>query len=221
MSVSVIGMKEVLGLLKQVPKQSKFAMAKAINETAKEVQKVTEKRVLPSAFDHLRSRGKPWYKPGNKLGFNIRPWARKDKLEARVGSAAPWLSLHEEGGTKRTSGSLAIPQAELKSKPELVRRAIRPKRIAAKLRSQKRMKVKAGSVRPLTRKRQPITQMPSGQKGLFVRMPNGRIRALYLFEKSARIRKKLGWYAMADKTVEKELPRNFNREFVKAMASAK
>lgn len=221
MSVKVQGMKEVLGMLKQVPKQSKFAMAKAINETAKDVQKVTEKRVLPGAFDHLRSRGKPWYKPGNRLGFNIRPWARKDKLMARVGSAAPWLSLHEEGGTKRASGSLAIPQPELKAKPELVRRAIRPKRIAAKLRNQKRMKVKAGSVRPLKRNGRLVTEMPSGQKGLFVRLPNGRIRALYLFEKSARIKKRLGWYDMADRTVGSELPRNFNREFVRAMASAK
>lgn len=217
MSVQIIGMERALKAVRNVDKQARFAMSRAINTTALAVQR-NSKDVLDDAFDHVRGR---WWKPKQRYGFNIRPFARKDRLYAVVGTAAPWVALHEKGGIKRAAGSLAIPQKELKTKPEKVRRVIRPQRIAQKLKNQKRLKVKGGSARPLKKRDGSlITKMPSGQRGLFVRIGD-RVRALYLFEREARIRKRLNWVRDSRKVVDRMLDREFSKEFKRAMATAR
>ena len=109
-----------------LPKQTRFATAMAINQTAKEVQSLALGKLLPGAFT-LRARGRPWQAPGQKYGFNIRPRATREKLEATIGSQADWLKEQEAGGTKTGRGHrVAIPSTLLKPKPALMRRELKP-----------------------------------------------------------------------------------------------
>jgi hypothetical protein len=108
-SLEIKGLDKLLRGLEKLPGNARFALSKALNATARDVQQHTVNKLLPEKFT-LRSRGAPWQRPGNKLGFNIS-FAKKDKLESRIGSEADWLKLQEEGGTKRprTGKNVAIP----------------------------------------------------------------------------------------------------------------
>ena len=83
----LVGADKVIKMLKELPRETRKAASGAINETLKEVQEVTGNQILPDAFT-LRGRGKQWWEPGQKFGFNIRPYSNPDTLEGKLGSQA-------------------------------------------------------------------------------------------------------------------------------------
>ncbi len=129
--VSIKGAPEAFKALQNAAKQVRFATAQAANDTAKEVQAFTVNDLLPQKFT-LRSKGTPWQKPGNKLGFNIK-FANKETLTSTIGSQADFLKLQEEGGTKKTSGRIAVPTSFWKKREEIMRKEKKPRAIAGEL----------------------------------------------------------------------------------------
>lgn len=128
MNVEVKGLDFALEKLKRLPGATRIAAARAANDTAIDAQKFTVQKLLPSKFT-LRGRGKKWFEPGNKLGFNIK-FAKPELPEARLGSQADFLDLQEHGGQKSGHGHrVAIPSSEYKPKPELMRRDMKPRAI--------------------------------------------------------------------------------------------
>jgi hypothetical protein len=106
----------------------RYASARAMNDLVKDVQQETMNRILPDKFT-LRAKGAPWYRPGNRFGFNGK-FATKENLSASVGSQADWLKLQEEGGTKQKPGHrLAIPSTDWKPKADIMAREKKPRAI--------------------------------------------------------------------------------------------
>ena len=74
--------------------QIPFATAKALTDTAKDVQ--TEVlRTLPFKFKLRTS----WFQPGNKYGFRVKS-ATKQNLQAVIYTDALWMNLQEQGAIK-------------------------------------------------------------------------------------------------------------------------
>jgi len=132
-SIQVIGLDQAMAGVRNLPKQAKFALTQAVNETAKAVQTHTVSNLLPSRFT-LRAKGAPWQKPGTRMGFNIK-FAKRSQAqpEAIIGSRADWLTLQEQGGIKDTANSVAIPTTFHKARQEVLARNKRPKAIARKM----------------------------------------------------------------------------------------
>jgi hypothetical protein len=137
-TLQVKGLEQALAGVKNAPRQVQFATTVAINETAKIVQQHTITRLLPEKFT-LRSRGSPWFRPGTRMGFNIRFAKQKDpEPTAIIGSRADWLSLQEEGGVKDRPTTIAIPTTFHKKREEILARNKRPKAIARLMRRKRR-----------------------------------------------------------------------------------
>jgi hypothetical protein len=127
-AIETKGFDKAYKFFEKLPGDVRFATSRAINDIAVEVQKETVNHVLPDKFT-LRSKGAPWFKPGNRFGFNAK-FSSKDNLQATVGSQADWLKLQEEGGTKQIAGHrLAIPSTEWKPKPEIMAANKKPRAI--------------------------------------------------------------------------------------------
>lgn len=174
----LVGADKVIKMLKELPRETRKAASGAINETLKEVQEVTGNQILPDAFT-LRGRGKQWWEPGQKFGFNIRPYSNPDTLEGKLGSQADWLKLQEHGGTKQVDGHrLAIPSETHKPKAEILPSRKRPSRLLAR----KSSGVFKGDVRGFAGVFQ---RLGSGLKLLFALRPSARITPVLNFEKQA------------------------------------
>lgn len=119
---------EVMTSAKRFFGNVRYASSRAMNDLARDIQKETQDRILPDKFT-LRSKGAPWYRHGNRFGFNAK-FASKDNLSASVGSQADWLKLQEEGGTKQISGHrLAIPTTDWKPTRDMMTREKKPRAI--------------------------------------------------------------------------------------------
>lgn len=128
-SASLTGFDKAFKLVTELPKRTRYAASGAINDTLKDVQTETADRILPHAFT-LRGRGKQWWEPGQKFGFNIRPYSNPNTLVGVMGSQADWLKLQEHGGTKKVEEHrLAIPAADYKPHSAIMARAIKPRTI--------------------------------------------------------------------------------------------
>lgn len=177
--VAITGLRETIGTLREAQRQVPFASSQACNDTAKDVQTWTIRDRLPQAFT-LRARGAPWWKPGTRMGFNIK-FASKAKPEAVLGSQADWMKLQEEGGTKRRDGRLAIPSTEWKPKQAVMERGKKPKRVL-------KSKVAYG--------RKAFVAKPGGKlkPGIYVRTgQERRIQRLFTLTESAHIDPVLHW----------------------------
>ena len=203
MSVEVQGLGGVIKRITDLGKQARFAAAQACNDTAKEAQTFTTGTLLPEKFT-LRSRGAPWFKPGTRMGFNIK-FANKETLEATMGSAADWLKLQEEGGTKKRSGRLAIPTLDLKPKAAVLSRSRKPKRLLAQ---------KKGFV---------IKLKKSGEAAIFERFGKAKkdIRPLYWLTPTAQIHAAFHFFETNKNLVELRFPQNFAKRFAVALATSK
>lgn len=165
------GINETIGTLKNIQKQVAFASSKAINNTAKAVQKMEIEKELPSSLK-LRSR---WFKPGTRFGVNIK-FSSKTRLFATIGSQADWLTLVEHGGIKKPTGkALAIPTSNVTTNK------VRPK-------GEKPARI-------LKNPRAFTATLPSGKAGIFIRKGNNRlpIKALYFFKTSSTVDKQLSF----------------------------
>ena len=100
------------------PKQLNFAIAKALTQTAVEVQKEL-RRNMPSRFTIRR----PWIVQGIRVER-----ATKQNLEAVVYSRDDFMELQETGGTKNPRRRyLAIPtKAVRRTKTQMIAKADRP-----------------------------------------------------------------------------------------------
>lgn len=208
-SVDIMGADEALRYLKDLPKQVRFASSRAINDTAKEVQAFTVGELLPEKFT-LRSKGTPWQKPGNKLGFNIK-FANKNNLEGRVGSQANWLRLQEDGGEKVVAGHrVAIPTSYWKKKAEIMARKKKPKALLA------------GRVR-INGNRVFVAKMGSGMEGIFVRDGKERLKIhkLFTFVDEADVKGALHFVESGKEIVRKNFQKNFGRALADALVTAK
>ena len=208
------GIEAGVKFLKTVQKQTRFATAQALNATAREVQTFTTSSLLPSAFT-LRSKGQPWQKPGGKYGFNIRPFANKNTLEARLGSQADWLKEQEEGGTK-TAGShrVAIPSIRLKTPAEIMAKNKKP----AALLSARNWLDNGGVF--LVAKQGDAGKLPPG---IWARSSNKRlpITRLYSFKEAVEIKGILHFESEGSALAEKKFGENFATAFARALATAK
>jgi hypothetical protein len=194
----------VIRTLQNVQKQVRFATSQAINDTAKEVQQFTIEKQLPDKFT-LRSKGAPWQKPGSKLGFNIRPFATKDRLEARLGSQADFLNLQERGGTKRADGHrVAVVVNARPSHRAVIPRALKPRRIMAK----------SGRAKGFTIK-------TDHGEGIFIRQNKIDLKLMYWLKPDTRIKARLGFEKAGAEMADQILERNFTRRFASALATAK
>lgn len=112
----------------RLPKITREAGSRAVNDTLKEVQGETHS-ILDDKF-MLRGRGKQWWEPGQKFGFNIRPFSNPNTMSGTLGSGADWLKLQEHGGTKKSADHrLAIPASDYKPLQAIMARGIKPRAI--------------------------------------------------------------------------------------------
>lgn len=198
-SLEINGVDDVLRVLQTVQRQIPYATSRALNTLAKEIQTRETTRELP---DHLKLRG-PWWRPGTRFGVNIS-FATKTNLEARVGSAANWLVLQEQGGTKtppRTA--LAIPTDNINRD---VRRSTRLK----------------PSV--LLRERGAfIKQSRTGVSVLVV--PTGRgktkLKALYYFKPRARVPRRIHFVDAGEQVARSRYLEVFSDELANAIRTAR
>ena len=104
-------------------KQFRFALYRALNETAK-----TAQRAVKGEIQHGFTVRTNWLNSavGPKVLF-----ATKDDLSAAVAMKGDFLSLHEGGGIKLPSGKyLAVPTGNVRrTKRDIVQRSQRPKNL--------------------------------------------------------------------------------------------
>lgn len=194
MDIKVTGLDKALKMMADLPANVRKASAKSINDTLKDVQRETGQDILPDAFT-LRGRGKQWWEPGQKFGFNIRPFARPESLEGVIGSQADWLKEQEHGGTRTRSGNLAIPASDYKGKTEIMRKAIKPRAITKK-------------------KNVFFAELRSGLVGIFKRISNDTpLKLLFSLKHEAHIKPILHFEKRASEFADKRLPINFAKRF--------
>lgn len=127
--IQLIGADKAIDLFKRLPAITRKAASNAINDTLKEVQTETGSHILPDAFT-LRGRGKQWWEPGQRFGFNIQ-FSNPNTIQGVLGSRADWLKLQEFGGTKKptTSQHVAVPAPDYKPRQAIMARRIKPRAI--------------------------------------------------------------------------------------------
>lgn len=187
--------KRVSDSLRNVARQVPFATAKALNQTARDVQQAEGENLQ----QRLTVRT-DWWKPGRALGINIR-FASKSNLEATVGSRAPWLQFQESGGTKvptKKALAVAVVGGARPSFTSPIPRRNMPRRLRETF-------VKAS---------------PSGSLSIFQRVGQG-IRRMFGLIPSARIKAVLGYRETGEVVIERVYEGNFDRAYEEAIKSAK
>lgn len=201
-TTEIKGVDAVINTLIDIPKQVRFATSQALNDTAKDVQGWTIGGLLPSKFI-LRSRGAPWWRPGNKLGFNIQ-FASKDKLESRIGSSADFLDEQEHGGQKSISGRFAaIPTTATRTTPrEVITKSKRPRAVL---------------------KRGAFFGHDSMAPGVYQRVGKARypLRRLFTFRANVQITARLAFEKDGKRRAEQVYQGYFNRRITYALLTAK
>lgn len=197
--IKVVGLNEVINTVAGLYKQGNYAASIALNETAKVIQ-AKEIDLLQSRFT-LR---KTWYKPKTKYGINIQ-YAKKDNLEARVFSKAPWLSEQEKGGIRNKQAGkynpIEVPAKNIQqNKSRLV-----PKRLSI------------GTI-----KNNPIPARAFQIKGNWWRRTSKtKIEPLFFKEKTINLKAKYPFTDTGKETFNNEHERQFNKAFEYAMRTAK
>jgi hypothetical protein len=185
-------------LINQIPKQTAFATSRTINRCLKAAQDFTTQTLLPKN-QKLRSK---WFLPGRKFGYNSR-FSNKTNLEGRMGTAAEWEGLQEQGGLKKPKNQfLSVPINARPSPSDVIPRRLRAKALKA-----------AGRSFVITSK--------IGQKLLIRRDNRTRTTVMYVFKPEAKVKPVLNFDKENTRLVDDLFPRIFDDEFIKAMATAK
>lgn len=192
------GADKAIELFKKLPLNTRVAASRAINDSLKDAQVETGKEILPDAFT-LRGRGKQWWEPGQKFGFNVRPYSNPSTLEGRMGSQASWLKEQEHGGTRERANKMAIPAGDYKGKTEIMRKAIKP--------------------RTVTKKSDVFfATLKSGLSGIFKRIAWGEpLKLLFSMKPNASYRAVLNFGERAGEHANKRFNPNFARRFIQIM----
>ena len=170
----------------------------------------------------------------------IKPFAKKTSLFARVSIDPPGgqeradiLTKFESGGTKRPRDgrSLAVPADAQRLKRGRVRKADRPKELGFRLHGKgPEAEVFRG------KKRTFLIRRPDGTGGIYRRtgsstamvsslatrnVRDSNIQTLFRFTPTARIDSNLNFVSIAQRVVAAELGEAFNREFDRAVRTAR
>ncbi len=188
-------------------KQIPIATASAINSTLFEARKHVVERTAPAAFE-VRNKG------FMTAALRVET-ASKSRLTGalfdHLGRAS--LALHARGGTKRPRGGrLAIPAkfvAGERTKTGKIPKRLKPAQLLT-------------APGPRGRKAF-VATFQNGQQAIVRRKTKKRspLDVLYLFERSARIRKTFRFFEDAAKVSRRSLPRQFSTAFRRAMATAR
>ncbi len=201
----------IVHLFDGLARQHGFAVMLAINDTAKDVQRV-QRAHQRQVFTVRRPR---WV----DLAVKIKPRATKSKLEAKVSIDPPGgqkradiITKFEPGGIKRPrdGGHIAIPVQAKRTKAGVVSRRSRPKsfkfkRVGRSIRGERRTFV-----------------VP--HVGIFQRVGRrrrSRVRLLYLFKHSVPIAPILDFIGNAERTVKRFFERNYSKAFERAVKTAR
>lgn len=224
----------VLGFLRTCQKQITRAGIRTANNMAIKVQAFTTGTLLPDKFI-LRAKGTPWYKPGQKFGFNVK-FANPELPQATIGSGADWLRLQEAGGEKDAANGkqLAIPSPFWRPPNQMMTAAKKPRAI---LGSEFVGPLPQSAGRKLKRARNAGAKQiaGSGLEGAFIlRARDGtklgiyahkpgekRAQILFRFQDDAKIKPVLEFEETGKKIVQDNFDRDFTAEFAVAMSTAR
>ncbi len=177
-------------------KQLRFAVAKALTETAYDVQKELRAN-MPSRFTLRRQ----WIVQGIRVDK-----ATKDSLTATVYSRDKFMGLQESGGPKNPLRNyIAVPTKAVRRTPkDMIKAADKPKNLGDKAH---------------------IVQV-NGDKYLALKKPRkGRsqneLRLLYLLVPRAQIKERLGLNKDGQRVVRAKFAQNLQRAMEFAMATAR
>jgi hypothetical protein len=227
-------------------KQIPFALSKAINATL-EAARTQFLSTLPSHM-HLRGTTAGGTKPGTALGFNIK-FSNKSNLVGTLGSRAPWWPLQEEGGTKTVSGhrlAIAPTRAPFGARPsidEIIKHSMKPRVLLVRkgdVITRSGRQWNKGKSRSFVAKRDAvgfILKLRDGRgAGIFIRTKwkgdvqqqtgfrkkkGDDIKLLYWLTPDSKVKPALGFFSSADDVIKKNFGIIFNREFDKALATAR
>lgn len=196
-NIEIKGLKEFSSKMNDVvKKQIPFATSRALNKTAEDIRK-EELSNLEKKFT-LR---KPWYKPGTKLGINVKK-SHKTNLTAEVYTRAPFMKLHETGGTKkpRSGKYIAIPTTNIKrTKKGLIGKAKRPRNL----------------------KRSFWIKSRTGQEMLMQRKSKRKVEVAYMMEPKADIKATFEFKKTGKRVAEQKFKKNFEAALDDALRTAK
>lgn len=204
-------------------KQVKFAAMNALNDVA---------------FKHVRDKLESEYRESFKVRNQSFPRAiyvikaTKDNLVAEVGYKSDFMKLHATGGTRKPEGgreALTIPLD--KDAPGL-----RSLKGSVKQRNQVPKLLEYHNQNPLKKKPKSVVKRPfvleSNGKAVVMKRAKGNTtlksrhrdngdKALFAFAKEAKIEKRWDFEKIVKDTVDKELPKVFEKRFKEAMATKK
>ena len=219
-AIAINGAQAVASYLSNLQKQQAYATMRTINRVALEVQNEEVTRELPS---HLKLRG-GWFKPRTMFGINVSQFARRDNLQAVVGTRANWVQLVEEGGVKTPSGqqgsSTSRQTITKRQSASSAGRALAIPTANIDRTSVRRRRDKPG---PLIASGRAFVIVANGKAGVYIRTGRGKrdIQALYLFRKSARVPHLLHFKEAGYAVVTKRFNPIFAEEFQRALETAR
>ena len=188
-------------------KQLPFAFANTLNDTAFQVRKQIVGPTYDRAFEVRDKRFA-------SQSFRVVK-AKKRNLTAIVKQVPPKgatgvrgnLHMHAKGGIKSArAGNLAIPSDRVKNRRRSrgVPKSLEPREL-------------------LNQPRSFVAEMKSGKRGIFKRRGKKRlpIDLMYSFEKSVVITKRYLFFEDGSMIVRRNLSRNFNKQFARAMKTSR
>lgn len=199
MNIIIRGLDITQRRINGIPKQTKFAASRTINDCLIAAQKNTTEKLLPQQYT-VRS---DWHRPGRRYGFNAR-FAKASNLEGRMGTRADWMEFHEEGGIKSPTKArnLSIPEEARVNEMRPIPRRLKPK--------------------ALLEKRGFVIRTKEGLSILATRdRKSKQIHVMYIFKPQADIKATFRFVPENTKLVLGMWERRFTENFRKAMATAK
>ena len=207
--IYVEGLKELeAGLLEFEKKDMPLATAITLTTVAGMAQAIVLAK-LPEQFT-LRT---GWYKPNTPFGFKVKA-ASINHPQAEIYTKAPWMLLHEEGGTKSADGKrLAVPFT--------YKQGVVPGVVYGVKRTKRDLIMKSQKPRNLGTK----AFMLNSKGGDLLAMRTGRgkrsiLRILYALEQQAVIKKRLGFADTARQVVKDHLKEIFSKAIEQAFYNA-
>ena len=176
--------------------QLPFICSLAVNNTAKKAQAAFLSSFQSNPNFILR---KPWWKPGNAMGFNVQ-FGNKQDPTAMIYSSAKWIASFEEGETRTPRGAnFALPTENVRrTKRDLIAPSNKPRALRSSF----------------------TRRLSGGKLGLFVALKR-RAVLKYIFQPLAHIKPTLHFKQVITETVLRVWPAEFNAAFERAMRGAK
>ena len=216
---------------KQIPAAIGYALSYTANDVRKEViREATNTFTIRTGwlktgqFGFITGSGRSKWRPIKiSQGSIIKDLKTTGSAFDYVSSNADWLPAHVEGGIKKRSGQLAIPQPAVKKSATaktimtVARKApLREPKFVGPVQSKRsgyrKSGGKVGSI---------FTMKMANKTVIAVRKSKKKITPLFDLVKQARIKKRFDFYRIATKEAQGKFQFNFARGFAYAMKTAK